>query len=579
MQFVKNLQTSWKIIKKPNFFPLAIVIFFGILAGKGLIGSGYFNMHDDLQIMRQFELEKCFLDGQIPCRWVPDMGYGFGFPLFNFYPPLPYLIGQGIRVLGYSFITTIKLLFIISFVASGVSMYFLSREFFGRFGGIVSSIFYIWAPYHAVDVYVRGAMNESWAFMWFPLILWTSYKLIVKKENQWAWIIGLALSWFALFTSHNLMVLIFTPFFAVWCGIWLISSKNYKHIPQLIISGLWALGLSAFFTLPVLLEKGIVATDTLVVGYYEYTAHFANISQLLFSRFWGYGPSVWLTEGDRMSFQIGWIHWGLSLFIAILLAARYLKTKKIDQLFLVMAFVLATGWFTAFMAHSRSTPIWQLFHPQLKFVQFPWRFVAIVIFSFSFAAGSLVKLLPKLIARVLSLILLLAVLIYSWNYFLPEHGRLGPLTDEEKLSGVAWDMQQTAGIYDYLPAAARTAPKEPRKTVIDIVEGKGEIPSSFLGTNWAKAVVYMESSGTVRLNIIDFPNWKISVNGIETTHFVPDEEEWGRMYIKLPAGRSEIEARLHDTWPRTAGNMISLFSWIFLAAFAVHKERKACSKK
>src|SRR3989344_7137682 len=152
-----------KIISRPNFWPLVIVIFFGLLAGRTLLPPGYFNMHDDLQMMRQLEMEKCFLDLQIPCRWVSDMGYGFGFPLFNYYPPLPYLIGQGIRLFGFSFVNTIKILFSLSFLVSGVTMYFLAKEFFGRFGGVVSSIFYIWAHYHAVDIYVRGAMNEAWA--------------------------------------------------------------------------------------------------------------------------------------------------------------------------------------------------------------------------------------------------------------------------------------------------------------------------------------------------------------------------------------------------------------------------------
>ncbi|MGB6881820.1 MAG: hypothetical protein WBD86_00765, partial [Microgenomates group bacterium] len=79
-----------KISSNPNFWPIVVVLVFAILAGRSLIfQSGYFNMHDDLQMMRQLEMEKCFKDFQIPCRWVPDMGYGFGFPLFNFYPPLP----------------------------------------------------------------------------------------------------------------------------------------------------------------------------------------------------------------------------------------------------------------------------------------------------------------------------------------------------------------------------------------------------------------------------------------------------------------------------------------------------------
>ena len=146
-----------KIVYYPNFWPIIIVILFAILSGRTLIfQSVYFNMHDDLHMMRQLEMEKCFADRQIPCRWVQDMGYGFGFPLFNFYPPLPYLIGQGIRFLGFSFVNTVKITFALSFIVSGVSMYLLAKEFFpenfnfrGRkisLGALVSAFFYIWAP-------------------------------------------------------------------------------------------------------------------------------------------------------------------------------------------------------------------------------------------------------------------------------------------------------------------------------------------------------------------------------------------------------------------------------------------------
>ena len=81
----------------------------------------------------------------------------------------------------------------------------------------------MWAPYHAVDIYVRGAMNESWALVWFPAICLLTLKLIrgVKQRslsgtklffNKYTAL--LSVSWFALLTSHNLMVIIFTPVYA-----------------------------------------------------------------------------------------------------------------------------------------------------------------------------------------------------------------------------------------------------------------------------------------------------------------------------------------------------------------------------
>jgi len=226
-----------------KYLPILIVLIFGLLAGRTLFTPGYFNMHDDLQMMRQLEMEKCFLDGQIPCRWVPDMGYGYGFPLFNFYPPLPYLIGEIFRVVGFSFIDTAKFTFALSFVVSGITMYLLAKEFFGKAGGVVSSIFYVWAPYHSVDVYVRGAMNEAWALAFFPLIFLFSYKLIKTGKG----IIPLAFAYAGLLMSHNLMVMIFTPLFGLWCLIFILRENKWKIISRLLASGVLALGLAAFY--------------------------------------------------------------------------------------------------------------------------------------------------------------------------------------------------------------------------------------------------------------------------------------------------------------------------------------------
>jgi len=55
------------------FFLLAFVVFLTI---KPLLRSGYYPMHDDMQAIRLMQMDKCVKDMQIPCRWVPDMGYG-----------------------------------------------------------------------------------------------------------------------------------------------------------------------------------------------------------------------------------------------------------------------------------------------------------------------------------------------------------------------------------------------------------------------------------------------------------------------------------------------------------------------
>lgn len=580
MKFLK------RVLKKENFWPLVIVVCAAILASRTLIfQKGYFNMHDDLQMMRQLSLEKCFLDLQIPCRWIPDMGYGFGFPLFNFYPPLPYLVGELFRLVGFSFITTAKLTFALSIILSGVGMYYLAKEIFGKYGGILSAVFYIWAPYHSVDVYVRGAMNESWALVFFPLIFLFGYKLIVEKKDVVKWIILLALAYFGLFTSHNLMILIFTPFFAIWSLLWIYLKKSWSKIPSLVIAGIGSLGLSAFFTIPALAENKFTWLKSQIGGYFDYTAHFVTIKQLLISRFWGYGPSVWL-EGDGMPFQIGQVHWILSILIIAFFFFRFIKSWRSKKLSvtpndLIVLFLFLMGWSTAFMTHSKATPIYQAV-PILALVQFSWRFLTLVTFAFSFMAGAVILAVDKKIVKHVVIVLSLITVALNWSYFLPEHGKMGKLTDEEKFSGAAWDLQQTAGIYDYLPLTAKEAPKGPKKVLAEAVDVNGDpskrqdqLSKFDQGTNWARFTVNTDKDIKVRISVFEFPGWIVKMDGNKVEKYVPETEKWGRMWVDVPAGEHTIIAEFKDTPVRTLSNLLSLISWFALAGIVISRRSRA----
>src|SRR4030066_1785764 len=109
-----------KLNKIRNQIPFILVIIMVILAGLALLKPGYFSMHDDVQVMRLYEMERCFQDGQIPCRWVPDMGAGYGHPLYNYHPVFVYYVGMIFHIFGFSFIDTSKLLFFLSFLLSSL---------------------------------------------------------------------------------------------------------------------------------------------------------------------------------------------------------------------------------------------------------------------------------------------------------------------------------------------------------------------------------------------------------------------------------------------------------------------------
>jgi len=559
-------------------------------------------MHDDLQMMRQLVMEQCFLDGQIPCRWTQYMGFGYGFPLFNYYPPLPYLVGEIFRLVGFSFVNTAKFIFALAITSSGVTMYLLGSVIFPfikvrgkkvNLGAILAAAFYVWAPYHAVDIYVRGAMNEAWALVWFPLVFWAGYKLVNSHKTKITrYTILLGLSYFALFVSHNLMVMLFTPVFGLVVLIWLWQKNKWTRFLNFVKSGLLALGLSAFFVLPVLVEKKLVQIDFLTQDYFEYFAHFATSYQLLFSRYWGYGGSVWEEVDDGMSFSVGHLHWILSLVVGIWIFKKVWSNRKRiakfvnkNTLLVTIGYLFVVGWFSVFLSHSRSTPIWKLIKP-LEFVQFPWRFLAISTFCFSLVVG----VVPTVMAKskgflsknnALTVGFFITTLIaINWNYFLPSGGKMGELTDEEKFSGAAWQLQQGAGVLDYLPVGVVKAPDFARDVFVEVVEGEGDISNEMEGSNWARFEIATSTQKTVvRLGIFDYPDWRVFVDGNQAETFIDEKETLGRIYFEIDQGNHKIEARLFNTPIRKIANAISLVSWIGLFTFPLWKKNEKEKKQ
>src|SRR3989344_7898851 len=233
-----------------------------------LFSAPFFTHHDDVQVIRLFEMDKCFKDGQIPCRWVPDLGGVYGYPMFNYYAPLPYYFGEIFYFLSGSLLFSVKVMFATSFLGAFVFMYLLAKKFFGKLGGSLSAIFYALAPYHAVDFYVRGAMGEMWGFMFFPIIFWAIIRL--KEKINILNLLLFAISIAGLITTHNLSAMIFLPLVLIFITLLVLNSKDYKFLWFSIGSLILGILISSFYLLPVIVEKNLVHVDTTISGYFSY---------------------------------------------------------------------------------------------------------------------------------------------------------------------------------------------------------------------------------------------------------------------------------------------------------------------
>lgn len=557
------MKKFWRIIWRFRVEILLLILIFPAI--KDLLAPGYFTMHDDMQVFRLFELHKCVVDGQIPCRWIPDGGYGYGYPLMEFYPPMPYYPMEIMTLLGLGFFWPVKIMFVLAFILSGIGMYYLTKEFFGRWGGILSALFYVYAPYHSVDIYVRGAQNEAWGMVWFPFVLLFIYRLISKKFS-WRDFLLLAISLFGQLTSHNVMTMVFAPTAIIWALFWIWRTKNFKSIKQLFLSGLLGIGLSAFFFLPVILEQKYVHVDSMISGYFNYMAHFVDINQLFFSRFWGYGGSTW-GPNDGMSFSVGQLQWIVAIVASVIAIFRFKKHQESSIMILLSVFF---GTAYAFMTHSRSLPIWEKL-PLLQYAQFPWRLVALIVFYFSFVAGYLATIkVPKLTQKILFTILAGSVVLWNISFFNVERHTRVSLA--EKMAGRQWEMQVTSGIFDYLPRSAAVPPGDPAFTIPVYYEGQGGILNYTSGTNWLKFEANVSTtSAKIMLPLFTFPGLKTRVDGkvVVTT---PDKF-LGRVIVDLSQGVHTVSAKIGYTKVRLFSDIISLISIIVLIKLTLYARR------
>lgn len=525
----KYLKLYWIVI---------FIFILGLSVSWPLLRSGYFSHQDDLHIIRLVEMRKCFSDFQIPCRWVPDMGWGNGFPLFNFYGVATYYIGA---ILSYfvGYIISAKILFYFSLTLGSYGVYFLVRDLWGKYAGLTSAALYLLAPYKALDVYVRGALTESMALTIIPFVF---YFLYTKKYKYFA------VSLFLFLITHNIMTIIFLPVIFAWSIYCLIDTK-FKDYKLIVMSFVLSFGLASFFILPAFLEKNLVQTESLTRFELDYRANFISIKQLFFDRVWGYGTSIPGPLGG-MNFQIGWPYWVLALFS--MLSIFYAKIQRKIKFLTVGIFAIFL--FSIFMTHNKSTFVWETFSI-LKYFQFPWRFLSLSIFTSSILGGVFISLLKERIQIYLSILIIIITFILNWNYFKPRE--FYNITENEKLTGDLWEQQRKGALLDYLPKTA-LEPREGAPTSPIIISGESTTSNFVNKSNNFKFDVKVSKDSVIDVPVYYFPDWIIYINSKQ----YPSNHDnlLGRISINLPVGEYKVEGKFKNTPLRTISNMISLLS-------------------
>jgi Dolichyl-phosphate-mannose-protein mannosyltransferase len=537
---------------------LALPVCIPLFTGSVLWGHDAF-----VYFPRLVEIHQNLTHGILVPRWAPDLGRGTGQPLFLFHPPMIYFFGEFWRLIGFDFVIAMNLACAAVVLLSAVGMFLLARLYFGAAGGWLGATAYLYAPYFAVDLYVRSAMEEFAAFPFFAFALYGFGAYALHRSSR-HWLLGVAAFACVLF-CHFPAALLFTPLLLGFLGLTAWMQKSWSVLWRQGCGVLLGLGLSAFIWAPALAARPHAAMDRAVQGNGVYSNHFVYLHQLFYSA-WGYGFSV-PGPNDGMSFALGWSHLVLIVLVWIWISRNPASVRNVPVRLLRFFGIAAV--LLCILTLQDALWFWEQV-PLLQNVQLPWRLlgpVAICMALLIAPLGPLLSQMPRW--RTLGMTAAMALLI------LPNLSHLHTKQPVD-VDLTFWTPQQlsirgfeTTTMGEVTP---RWMPGLPSYTpfAATVLSGNAEIRSPGRTPFLWSSLVTAKVASTIEMNTAWFPGWEVRIDRL----LVPagPGTPSGLITFQLPAGEHLVEVQYGRTEAEKVAlriSMASLLVALILAGIAV----------
>ena len=528
---------------------------------QSLWPPGWFTSHDGVtHLARLAQYLTLLADGQFPPRFAGTLLGHLGYPIFVFSYHLPFMLGSVFNFLGFNLTNSLKLVFGLSLLCSGWGMYLLLKQWFKPLSSFVGASLFLVAPYRLVLIFVRAAVGEALALSFLPWLL-----LALPKKS----LIGIAAVTALATLSHSLFWPMYLGLIVTYL---LLIKKNWR---RLITGFILGLGLSAFYWLPLALERKFIVFDqfytNLAVG------HLLAFKQLIYS-VWGYGYSHSGVEQDALSFQVGIAQWLVvgGAIVYLLFKRQFPRLVIWALIWFWLAVALMIDWLPARYLWQNLTPI--------KMIDIPWRLLSIAVFVSSFLAAWLVDQQKKL-AWILSLGLIVVALYTNRNHL--RVNEVVNLTEAEIYNYTG----TTTFLNEYRP---RWRQSDKLTTIDPKVFSEAETDKIEIITNRSNLIEFttdFSQERPVQINLLYYPGWRffngnrdlplgetIKIVSLETDERQSGFGPWsfgdieGTLRLSAPAGPQSYRFTFSETPLRQTADLITLVSLIFVLvlAYKVH---------
>ena len=519
-------------------------------------------------IIRMVELQRCWEDGLWSAGWFPDLAWGQGYPFLLFYAPLVYFLAGLFTLVGANIVLSLKSSMVVAALLGAVGAYRLARLALDRRGAAVAAVLYTYAPVHITQLHTRGDLAEFLAAGFLP---WCVEGVLgLRKFPSARRIAQAAIAGAGAILAHNLLGLYTgAAMFLVAIIAVSMSAQPRRTTAAVLVSGTLTLALSAFFWVPVLIERKWVKLERVAEGWFAVEQNFRPLENLL-----GFGKMPLPMFGKPIDI-------GLGLPAIVLAAAALLAHRRWPREaapLALTAVLLAAGG--AFLTTSASRAVYEAL-PLLRYTQFPWRFACLaalgtaILGAIGFA--SITRGWRPATASAAVVVVALVAVSFSWKHF----AAATPVVHMPSL---------------YQPATLRAQPNTTtgRNEYMPIWVGKLERPEGF--TDGVKVIgaatvtdvvrrtgrydlrVEAREAAIVVLQDLYYPTWTGTLDGRPVT--LRGREGAGNIEVDVPPGASTLLVRFGPTPLRLATALISAAAALVTAIMlgrSRHRDRPARS--
>jgi len=518
--------------------------------------------------------------GTLYPRWTEWANRGYGEPRFIFYPPFSWMLGAALGfVVPWNAVPAVFIALVQTF--SGLSAFLLARRALPKRAALFCVACYVANPYALVIVYIRSDFAELLANAFFPLLILVALQICELRkdpEEPPGWSVRREVVCFAavlavIWLSNAPAGVIACYSSAALFGFAALTWKSWQPLVHGAAGLALGLGLTGFYLVPAAYEQ-----------------RWVNIAQALSP---GLHPSenfLFTATNDPEHTLFNWIVSGIAVLVMVLTGLAALRAQGKEQsregalnrgMWRVLLFLAA---FASLLMFRFSFILWELL-PKLRFVQFPWRWLAILAVPFALFLGSV-----------------MAGKRWGWAWVIVTFaliGSVGPALVHEgwwNKDDISFLRQEIAhgegfdGTDEYDPAGDdhTNVPlgKAPEVQVMDTdsTPGPDTAPTVHV-EHWApedkEVTVDTKEPFALGLRLLNYPAWQVKVNGAVVKPL--NGEDFEQMLVPVPAGESQIRVRFLRTWDRTLGDVLSLVCgvivlWLWWSLMQFRREHRGPGK-